>query len=99
MMGTQTANPEFTRSGALTSVRWSTVSVFAQQAGRVVVSLALARLLGPKDYGVIAQAGIYLALMAVLLDQGLGSALIQRPELEAGAAGSVLWANMIAGSI
>src|SRR5699024_5526258 len=43
-----------------------------------IVSIILARLLSPKDYGTIALVTVFLAIMQVFVDSGLGSALIQK---------------------
>ena len=49
--------------------------------GQLVVTAALARLLSPKDYGLIGLAGVYVGLATVFAQFGIGAALIQRVEL------------------
>lgn len=55
---------------------------FAERSGAqivtFIVSIILARLLSPKDYGAIALVTVFLAIMQVFVDSGLGSALIQK---------------------
>ncbi|MDU3212249.1 lipopolysaccharide biosynthesis protein [Anaerococcus sp.] len=55
---------------------------FAERSGAqivtFIVSIILARLLSPKDYGTIALVTVFLAIMQVFVDSGLGSALIQK---------------------
>ena len=43
-----------------------------------VVSIILARLLSPSDYGTIALVTVFLNIMQVFIDSGLGTALIQK---------------------
>lgn len=44
----------------------------------IAFSLVLARLLGPENYGIVAQATVYTALATLLLDQGVSAALISQ---------------------
>jgi O-antigen/teichoic acid export membrane protein len=50
-------------------------------AGQIVVTAVLARLLSPRDYGLVGLAAVYVGLAAVLSQFGIGAALIQRIEL------------------
>ncbi|MBX9245321.1 lipopolysaccharide biosynthesis protein [Actinotalea ferrariae] len=79
------------------AVRWNTVAVAGRQAFLFVSSIVLARVLGPESYGVISAATIYVTFTTLLLDQGLASALIQRPALSRWAAGAVASANIASG--
>lgn len=55
---------------------------FAERSGAqivtFIVSIILARLLSPEDYGTIALVTVFIAIMQVFVDSGLGSALIQK---------------------
>lgn len=57
---------------------------FAERCGAqlvsFVVSIILARLLMPNDYGLIALVGIFITVLNVFVDSGLGSALIQKKD-------------------
>jgi PST family polysaccharide transporter len=66
------------RVAVATGVRWSSVSLVFKQATRIGFGILLARLLGPENFGIIAQATIYLAFTAVFLDVGVASSLIQQ---------------------
>ena len=52
------------------------------QLSQVSVSLALAALLGPEAFGVIALASIYVLLVEFIVRQGIVQAVIQRPDLD-----------------
>lgn len=69
----------------------------AATGGRLLFTFALARILGPEDFGVVAQATIYIALSMVLLDQGFGVALVQRRDLHEGDIRSVAALNVALG--
>lgn len=43
-----------------------------------LVSIVLARLLTPEDYGVIALVTVFTSILQVFVDSGLGTALVQK---------------------
>lgn len=58
---------------------------FAERCGAqlvtFVVSIVLARILAPEDYGQIALITVFTTIMQVFVDSGLGTALIQKKTL------------------
>lgn len=78
-------------------VRWSLVAVLAKQGFQMLTAVVLARLLGPESYGVISVASLFIVFTALLMDQGLSSALIQRPRLSLRAAGATFTLNIALG--
>lgn len=77
------------------SVRWSLGAVLARQGFQMLCAVVLARILGPESYGVIAAATVYISLVALMLDQGLSAALIQRPEVTRKMAGATATLNLL----
>lgn len=69
------------RGRTAVAVRWNTFSMGVRQVAQIVGALIIARILGPEDFGVISAAMILVVLTPLILDLGLSSALIQRPEL------------------
>lgn len=67
------------RFGAAMS--WSYVSSVGRTGMTLLVSLVLARLLGPEVFGLIAMANVYIFFVELLARQGLLPALIQRSRL------------------
>ena len=59
---------------------------FAERCGvqliSAVVSILLARILTPDDYGKVALVTVFNNIMYVLLDCGIGTALVQRKEVD-----------------
>ena len=49
------------------------------------MQLVLAALLGPEEFGLLALALVYVMLIQILLDQGMGTAIIQ-PQADSGKA-------------
>jgi O-antigen/teichoic acid export membrane protein len=76
-----TPQPEGLRRSAAEGARWSFVAFAGKQVIRMLFGLGLARVLGPDDYGVVAQALVFLTFLALFLDQGLGATVIQRQDL------------------
>lgn len=91
------AEPAITSATALSAVRWNSIAVAGRQAFLLVSAVVLARVLGPETYGVIGAATIYVTFTTLLLDQGLASALIQRPHLSRWAGGAAASANIATG--
>ncbi len=59
-------------------VGWSAIDNVAQYAVSFVVSIILARILSPDDYGLIGIVTIFTAICTTLINAGFGSALIRK---------------------
>ena len=57
---------------------WSFVERFSSQGIGFIVSIIIARLVAPEEYGLLALISVFLALAQVFIDSGFGNALIQR---------------------
>lgn len=59
---------------------------FAERCGAqlvsFIVSIVLARILAPEDYGTIALVTVFTAILQVFVDSGLGTALIQKKDVD-----------------
>lgn len=59
---------------------------FAERSGAqivtFIVSIVLARILAPEDYGTIALVTVFTAILQVFVDSGLGTALIQKKDAD-----------------
>lgn len=62
---------------AISGVVWSAVDRFSSQGIAFVISIVLARLLTPHDYGLIAMIGIFISISETFVDSGLSSALVR----------------------
>lgn len=76
---------------------------FAQKTfGQVisfVISVILARILLPSDYGTVALAGMYTVLLGIFVSFGLGAALIQKKNVDDLDLCTVFWAQLSFASI
>ncbi len=63
-------------------VKWFGASRLAAQVITWVVSMAVARLLTPSDYGLIGMASVFLGALAIVGEFGIGSAVMAHPEFD-----------------
>ena len=61
-------------------VIWSFIERFSFQLIQFVISIIMARLLDPSDYGLIGMLAIFMALSQVFIDGGFSNALVQSKE-------------------
>ena len=71
---------------------------FAERSGAqlvtFIVSIVLARILAPEDYGKIALITVFTTIMQVFVDSGLGTALIQKKDADDLDFSSVFYFNL-----
>jgi O-antigen/teichoic acid export membrane protein len=84
--------------GLSSGMRWSGLSVIGLQVSRTLFTIVLARIIGPEDFGIAAQAMVYIGIVSLLLDQGFSSALIQRRQIEPDLPGVIVTVNMTVGA-
>ncbi len=60
---------------------WEFLQKICGQLISFVISVILARILSPEDYGIVALAGMFLILMGIFSDGGLGLALVQKKDV------------------
>jgi O-antigen/teichoic acid export membrane protein len=85
--------------GLSSGMRWSTLSVIAREGSRSLFTIIIARLVGPENFGIVAQAMVYIGIVGLLVDQGFSSALIQRKRVEDGMPGAVVTVNLAVGAV
>lgn len=61
-------------------VMWSAIDRFSVQGISFVLSLVIARLITPREYGLIAMLTIFMAIAQSFIDSGFGNALIQKKD-------------------
>ena len=59
-------------------VFWVLLEKFGIQMAHFVVTMVLARLLTPNDYGTVALLSVFIAIANILADAGFGNALVQK---------------------
>ncbi|WP_158222778.1 lipopolysaccharide biosynthesis protein [Rhodopirellula sp. MGV] len=82
------------------AVRWSVISGYAMMLIRIVVSVALARLLAPEVFGLYSMGYVLVGIAGKLKTMGFSSAIIQRTEITRPYLNAIFWANFaLCGSI
>ena len=80
---------------AIHGLFWSGIERLGPQAVQFIVSIVLARLLLPEQFGLIGMLTVFLALGAVFLNSGFGSALIQKQDATEVHYSSVFYTNIL----
>lgn len=83
------------RSKTISGFKWSLIDNISKYAVTFVVSIVLARLLTPKEFGIVGLGGIFLAISRVFIDGGMGDALIRKKDTTSVDYDSVFAFNLI----
>lgn len=78
---------------------WSTIEITARYGVQIIVTIVLARLLTPSDFGLIAMLLVFINLGTLLADAGFGAALIQRPSINSNDETTVFWFSAVTGIV
>lgn len=83
------------RDGILKNFLWRFAERSGAQIVTFIVSVVLARLLTPEDYGKIALITVFTTILQVFVDSGLGTALIQKKDVDELDFSSVFYFNLV----
>lgn len=86
---------DITKKSVIGNFIWRFVERCGAQLVTFIVSIALARILDPKDYGTIALVTVFTTILQVFVDSGLGTALIQKKDADDLDFSSVFYFNFI----
>ncbi len=87
------------RRAAVTGTFWSALSTIFSRGLRFFVTILLARLLVPEDFGAVAMGLLVMDVAELLSDVGLAAALIQRKQVDPQHLTTAFWANLILGAV
>lgn len=79
----------------LSGIAWQYFQRIGNQMIHFMVSLILARLLMPEDFGTVALLGVFISISNIFIDSGFGNALIQRKEIDDIDTSSVFYLNVV----
>ncbi|AXG73160.1 lipopolysaccharide biosynthesis protein [Flavobacterium arcticum] len=74
---------------------WDLAGSFFRQFASVFISIILARLLSPEEFGVVGMALVFVSITEVFVDIGFTSGLIQRKEVKDIAYSSIFYVNLV----
>jgi len=78
---------------------WSVSERLSLQVIQMLISIMLARLLGPSEFGLIGMLAIFTSIAQSILDSGFGSALIQKNNASETDSSSIFYFNLFIGII
>lgn len=84
---------------SMTAILWSGTEIFLRQFIQFGVSMALARILTPEEFGTVALLYLFSGIASVFIDGGFSAALIQRQEITVEDESTVFWFNLFMGII
>lgn len=83
------------KKSIVSGLAWQFFEKFSAKAVSVVVSVVLARLLMPEDYGAVALVLVFITLMNVLVSGGFPTALIQKKDADSLDFSTVFYFNFL----
>jgi O-antigen/teichoic acid export membrane protein len=83
----------------LSGIGWSAGAQIGKQGLQFIISVILARLLTPEDFGLVGMILVFTGFAGLFSELGFGAALIQRQEIEERHLSSIFWLNIVAGLI
>lgn len=92
-------NFQVTRSMVVSSLFWKFMERVGVQGIQFIVSILLARLLKPEDFGTIVLITIFIAISGVLVQGGFNTALIQKKDIDEIDFSSVFYLNIFSSTI
>jgi lipopolysaccharide exporter len=87
------------RRSVVRGVKWGTVSAGVLFVLGITQTAVLARLLSPRDFGLMAASVVVIGLARAFADLGLSSAIIAKQIRDRNALSSLYWASIIAGLV
>jgi O-antigen/teichoic acid export membrane protein len=77
------------------AIKWAIVSNWGQNSINALITFVLAALLGPKEFGVVAMASVYIVFIQMILESGFNDAIIQRKDLKQIHLDSIFWLILV----
>ena len=87
------------KNNIMSSLFWKFAERIGAQGVNLIVSIALARILAPEDYGAVALITIFIAICNVFIENGLSTALIQKKDADDLDFSSVFYCNIAISTI
>lgn len=85
------------KAKSLVAVMWSGLDFGSRQIVQLIIAIFLARILSPKEFGIMALLYLFVGVANVFIDSGFSSALIQKKHTTHQDLTTVFWINLFAG--
>ena len=86
-------------NNSISNFLWKFFERFSAQLVHFVITIVLARLLSPSDYGIIALVSIFTTISNTFIDSGMGVALVQKKNVDVLDYSSLFFFNILLGII
>lgn len=90
--------PRISRPAVARAMAWAGGSQIGLLVVQLPVTIALARLVAPRDFGLVAMVTVISGFLSVFVDAGLGAALVQRETMTARHVSAAFWLNVCIGA-
>src|SRR5690554_5009515 len=80
-------------------VFWNAFEMFGGKLIQIIITIILARILSPDDFGIIGLLVIFTELSKVILDSGFPQALTRKKDAEQSNYTSVFYFNIVVGNV
>ncbi|MBM4431435.1 MAG: MOP flippase family protein [Chloroflexi bacterium] len=84
---------------AARGVVWTATSFFTRQFFQWTITIILARLLRPDEFGIVGMAALVTGFVAIVNELGLAASIVQRKEVTDVHLSTAFWATLAAGSL
>ncbi len=81
------------------SVIWKTLERYAALGISLIVQIVIARILEPKEFGIISMMTVFISVATVLIQNGFHMALIQMKDADESDDSTALWSNTLIGLV
>ena len=85
------------REKAINGVMWSATQTWGVRVISFLVMIALARLVAPEAFGLVAYATVFMAFAQIFVDQGFSDAIVQFPQLSREHLDTAFWVGALIG--
>lgn len=85
------------RAATIRATAWTAGSRVSQQVVQLGLTVVLARLLVPREFGLVGMIAVFTGFAVLFVDSGFGAAVVQRKDLTAAHLSTAFWLNLGAG--
>ena len=71
---------EVTKKGIVNNVLWNAIEKYSSQGISLLVSIVMARILTPAEYGIIGIISVFIGIANIFINSGIGKALIAKKD-------------------
>lgn len=89
--------PESLKKQTISGIIWSGIERFSVQGIQFLIMIIMARLLTPKDYGLVGMLTVFIAIAQTLIDSGFSQALIRKQNRTETDNSTVFYFNIVVG--